>query len=99
MREKRIIAFDFDGTLTKAGSYETGKIEPNFPVIKRLREYYSEYLFIVIFTARPQDDFGIVSMFLKEWNIPYDSIVFNKIRYDVLYDDKAIGPKDEEWPR
>ena len=99
MREQRIIAFDFDGTLTKPGTYETGLIEPNESVIARLKQYYQQYLFIVIFTARPQEDYELVSTWLKTNGVPYDSLVFNKIRYDLLYDDKAIGPNDEKWPK
>lgn len=99
MREPRIIAFDFDGTITKPGSYDSNIIEANPPVIEKLKSYYEDYLFIVIFTARPQSDHSMVSTWLKEHDVPYDSIVFNKIRYDVLFDDKAIGPNDEKWPK
>lgn len=94
----RVVAFDFDGTLAFTPSRDA-KPEPNHAMIAKLMEHYDQYDFIVIYTARPETDRYLVQSCLESWRVPFDAIVLNKLRYAILYDDRAIGPTSDEWAK
>lgn len=99
---RRVIAVDFDGTITLTdGSLHTAedyKPTPNYAMIDRISRHHEDYDFIVIFTARPEVERYEVMQLLLEWGVKYDAIVMGKLRYDLLYDDRAISPLDNRWP-
>jgi len=97
--QAKVIAVDFDGTLAITPSHHEDFPKANPLMVSRVLEHYARYEFIVIFTARPEQDRSLVVKCLTEWGVPYDAIVMNKIRFDVLYDDKAIGKSSDDWPR
>lgn len=91
----KVVAFDFDGTLAITPSRDSQPVL-NEKMRDKLLEHYDNYDFIVIYTARPETDRYFLSKLLAEWNVPYDAIVLNKLRYGILYDDRAIGPTAED---
>jgi hypothetical protein len=97
---RKVIAFDFDGTITQGDNYETdAPPAPNEAMIRKIREEHGAYNFIVIFTARPAADRNFIERVLQEWEVPYDVLKTDKLRYDVFYDDRTISPKDSRWPK
>ena len=95
---RKVIAVDFDGTITESPIGD-GESKPRLAMIECIREHRESYDFIVIFSARPESERQEVVAFLSEHCIPYDSIVLDKLRYDLLYDDRAVGPGSNDWPR
>tara|TARA_B100001057_G_scaffold150987_1_gene150915 strand:+ start:196 stop:513 length:318 start_codon:yes stop_codon:yes gene_type:complete len=100
---KKVVAFDFDGTLAlhDTDDYQgddTG-LKPNCPMINKVIQHHDGYDFILIYTARPEKDRLFLRRKLEEWNVPYDAIITDKPRYDVIYDDIAIGKHCPEWPK
>lgn len=92
-----VIAFDFDNTVydyhKKGHSYSQ--------VISLLKECKDIGAYLILFTARRDDELEFVEGYLKDNNIPYDSInndpVFikdsgRKIYYNILLDDRAGLP-------
>lgn len=90
----KVSAFDIDGTLT----YETEGFNPvayatrtpKQSTVNLLKVHYEEGREIVLFTSRKPLDVEVTCRFI-EHQIPFHSIVFNKLQYDVFYDDKAIS--------
>lgn len=80
-----------------------GKAEPIWKVIQHLRDNYNNGHTIVIYTARrmlthkgnvsaiEQDVGEITRRWLSIHNVPYHQLVFGKMYYDVLIDDKALA--------
>ena len=91
----KVSAFDIDGTLT----YETEGFNPvayatrtpKKSMVNLLKTHYEEGREIVLFTSRKPLDVEVTCEWLIEHQIPFHSIVFNKLQYDVFYDDKAIS--------
>ena len=97
---RQVIAFDFDGTITQSDNYESDTPPvPNRAMIEKIRQEHADYNFIVIFTARPSADRSWIEQKLREWDIPYDALRTDKLRYDVFYEDRAISPSDPRWPK
>lgn len=90
---RKVIAFDFHDTLVE--EQEDGSVIPRVEMIEKLKRYYDEYSFIVIYTAAPEEDRNLVSSQLKYLGIPYDVLVMEKPRFDKMYDDRYIGPGDD----
>ena len=97
---RKVIAFDFDGTITESDDYDSDSPPaPNHAMIQKVRDEHNAYNFIVIFTARPAVDRPWLVRKLQEWEVPYDVLKTDKLRYDVFYDDRTISPKDPRWPK
>ena len=92
-RGRRVIAFDFHDTLVS--DKEGGGYEPRERMIDKVRGYYGNYDFIVIYTAAPESDRAEVASYLEKFKIPYDVLVMEKPRFDKMYDDRYIGPEDD----
>ena len=90
---RKVIAFDFHDTLVTEN--EDGTVSPRVEMINKLKDYYKDYNFIVIYTAAPEKDRSLVSSQLKYFKIPYDVLVMEKPRFDKMYDDRYIGPNDD----
>ena len=87
--KRHVIAVDFDDTIRCA---KTGK--PIEKVIKFMRDEIDKFNFVVVYTARLQEDRGFVECWLKEHNVCYDLLELGKLRFDVLIDDKALHPNE-----
>ena len=99
-----IYCFDLDGTLVTEHStegadsdYTLAKPIPN--AVKRVRELWKEGNEIIIMTARGKrsgiDSTEFTKQQLKEFDIPYDSLMMNvKPHADVFVDDKAWNARD-----
>ena len=65
-------------------------------MIEKLKKYYHDYNFIVIYTAAPEKDRELISGQLHSLGIPYDVLAMEKPRFDKMYDDRYVGP-DMDW--
>jgi hypothetical protein len=90
---RKVIAFDFHGTLVD--KLDNGGVRPRNEMIKKLKEYYMNYDFVVIYTAAPEVKRSEVSGQLASLGIPYDVLVMEKPRFDTMYDDRYVGPNDD----
>jgi hypothetical protein len=91
---RKVVAFDFHGTLVY--EEDDGTVTPREEMIEKVKEYYKNYDFIVIYTAAPESDRALISSQLKKLNIPYDVLAMEKPRFDIMYDDKYVGP-NKDW--
>jgi len=103
---KMRICFDLDNTIvtypTIHGDYSTVKPIPN--IINLIRKMKNEGHTIIIYTARRMKthhynqgavlaDIGEITFkTLKDFNIPYDEIIFGKPIADIYIDDRSINP-------
>jgi hypothetical protein len=86
VQNRKIIAIDFDGTLSDASGKPISKI------ISYTNACFDSGNFIVVYTARIEVDRTYVSCWLKEHGVKYDLIELGKLRYDLLVDDRTIHP-------
>lgn len=91
---RKVIAFDFHGTLVD--EQDDGTVIPRTEMIKKLKGYYDNYSFIVIYTAAPETDRNLVTGQLHSLGIPYDVLAMEKPRFDKMYDDRYVGP-NSDW--
>jgi hypothetical protein len=93
---RKVIAIDFDGTLTHLQdnyhNMEIHELRPNETIINYVRALHSEYHFIVIFTARLSHYREEIAAYLNFHKIPFDLIHTEKLRFDVLIDDRTLHP-------
>lgn len=101
-----IIAFDFDGTITKENNYPLC-LELREGIVKCIRELYIEGHYIIIFTCRDTgtqeqlDAYNSMINYLRNNKIPYHvinknvipSFNFNPTKpyWNILVDDSALG--------
>ena len=79
---KAVIAVDFDDTLYQAKSFE------------RVKESLARlpFAFVVIYTARGEECRGFIKSWCLENGIRADAIECEKLRFDVLIDDRSLNP-------
>lgn len=97
--EKKLIAVDLDGTLTKDDcwtSYECLVAEARTDIIKKVRGLYYERNTIIIYTARPEYMRNETEYWLRKNKVKYHAIVMgnNKMGADIYVDDRAIRPEE-----
>lgn len=97
--EKKLIAVDLDGTLTKDDcwtSYECLVAEARTDIIKKVRDLYYERNTIIIYTARPESMRNATEYWLRKNKVKYHAIVMgnNKMGADIYVDDRAIRPEE-----
>ena len=94
---KLIIAFDFDNTVFDY--HKEGHVYDN--VISLLKECRDFGAYLIVFTAKPEEEFPEMIQYLIDNNIPYDAVNENlpfvpfsgkKIYYNILLDDRAGLP-------
>lgn len=93
-KSRKVIAFDFHGTLVD--EEDDGTVIPRYEMIEKLKQYYKDYNFIVIYTAAPEEDRELISGQLHSLGIPYDVLAMEKPRFDKMYDDRYVGP-ESDW--
>lgn len=102
MNRKEIIAVDIDGVLTLTSelndygrvSFEDLKkqyfeVKPNLKIIKAVNNLYKNYE-IILYTSRNDYFREITKKWLKKYKVKYHNVVFNKLYYDYIIDDRAI---------
>lgn len=91
------IAVDIDGVL--ANKLDGGKYPEDYmkkqplPYAREgLRKLKQKGYYVILFTARFEEDREITEKWLKEHGFDglYDELVMGKLQYDVLIDDRAI---------
>ena len=84
------LGVDFDGTLvnTKYPDFTLG--EPIHENVEKLKECVALGYKIIIHTARPWENHQMISKYLDDNNIPYDSIVCGKLLVHRYIDDRNI---------
>lgn len=86
---RKVIAVDFDDTIRE---WRTGR--PILRTILAMRKWHAAYHLIVIYTARREHERKFVAHWLRENDVPYDIIRMEKLRFDLLVDDKAVSPAE-----
>lgn len=110
IKENNVIVFDIDGTLCeKKGNKNYRDLEPDQKVVSKLREYYANGYYIILYTARGMRTHGgnigrinsATGRGVFEWldhnDIPYDEVHFGKPwcgNNGFYVDDKAIRPDE-----
>lgn len=101
-----IIAVDFDGTLALGNKSHITASEPNYQLIKRLKDLKQiTQCYIKIVTARgsknklslqqKQEKYSyLIEEFCKKYEIPYDEISYNKEYAHLYIDDMSISEHD-----
>lgn len=97
--EKKLIAVDLDGTLTKDDcwtSYECLVAEARTDIIKKVRDLYYERNTIIIYTARPESMRNETEYWLRKNKVKYHALVMgnSKMGADIYVDDRAIRPEE-----
>lgn len=90
---RKVVAFDFHDTLVE--EQDDGSVVPREGMIEKLKKHYEDYSFIVIYTAAPESDRNLVRSQLAYLGIPYDVLAMEKPRFDMMYDDRYIGPSND----
>lgn len=90
---RKVVAFDFHDTLVE--EQDDGSVVPREEMIEKLKKHYEDYSFIVIYTAAPESDRNLVRSQLAYLGIPYDVLAMEKPRFDMMYDDRYIGPSND----
>lgn len=91
-----IVAYDFDSTVSP---YKDDPADSCEQMIELLKECKRAGCTMIVFTARPYSEFGMVKKYLDEKGIPYDYINENdpmvsvpnsrKIFYNIFFDDRC----------
>lgn len=96
MSAKKVLAIDFDGTITEPSTYPiTGKIRPKaIEVIKKLQQHYT----CCLWTGRNESDLREAVALLKEHGVVFEYVNCSpqeygtrKIRVDYYIDDRNLG--------
>ena len=103
MRDYKIFAVDFDGTLCFSQWPELG--EANLPLIEKLKEYKSNGDKLILWTCRQGENLDAAVQWCKENELYFDAVNDNlqeikdlfgnnsrKITADFYVDDKGISP-------
>jgi len=90
---RKVVAFDFHDTLVE--EQDDGSVVPREGMIEKLKKHYEDYSFIVIYTAAPETNRNLVRSQLAYLGIPYDVLAMEKPRFDMMYDDRYIGPSND----
>ena len=85
-----IFCFDIDGTLNKFTDNDLTKVKPRTEVVKLLRERFNRNDTICLYTGRPKSEKQKTEKWLKDNDIPYHEIAFDKPKAHIYIDDSTI---------
>ena len=91
---RRVIAFDYHGTLVDV--INNKNVLPRIEMINKLIQYMKSGAYIVIYTAAPESDREKITNELTQFNIPYDMLEMDKPEFDIMYDNRFVGPY-QDW--
>ena len=95
MAGREVVAVDFDETLTVNSSGPPDKISsasPRKSCVDKVNSWFDGGSFIVIWTARLEEDRLIIESWLKRNKVKFDLLITGKMRYDRFICDKAEKP-------
>ena len=88
-----LIAVDIDGILTIEtegwGDDIYMQRTPLLTNIQKINTLKKNGHKIILYTARYEEDKNVTLAWLKKNKVKYDQIIFGKLQYDILIDDKA----------
>lgn len=88
-----LIAVDIDGILTVEtegyGEIAYTNRTPQLDAIQIVNQQKGKGNTIILYTARYPEDKKVTVAWLKRYKVKYDRIIFGKLQYDLLIDDKA----------
>ncbi len=87
---RNVVAIDFDYTLCSNSKF--GLPAPHVEAFAK--QLYDRHTFVIIFTARPLEDKRKIEAWLMRHNIKFDLILTDKLRFDLLVDDRAVRPEE-----
>lgn len=89
-----IYLFDLDGTICgdTFGKYKEAK--PFHPRMDKVNQLYTEGHIIHLFTERPETLREITEYQLKKWGVKYHKLIFHKLKYDIIIDNRAVSAFD-----
>jgi hypothetical protein len=94
-RERRLIAVDFDNTLTTGEGARWWNNpfdeEPDEQVIELVNDLYRRGHIIHIWTARREEVRAETQMWLDRWDVMHHALVMEKHSPDAFIDDRAIN--------
>ena len=90
---RRLIAVDFDCTLTNGELSWITDPTPNQAVIERVREFFYQGNIIIVWTARQWSSAPETIGWLIKHQVPFHGIMMGKGGADLYVDDKAIKPE------
>ena len=92
-----IYAFDIDGTICTDTKGNYTKCKPYHNVIEKINELYNQHT-ILLYTSRGttsgRDLYDFTKEQVESWGIKFHNLIFGKLHFDVLIDDKVINNKD-----
>ena len=96
---RKLIALDVDGTLTKELCWteeECLHATPRKDVIEKTNQLYLNGNHIIIYTARDERLRNATEYWLRKNNVRYHAIVMgrNKMGADLYVDDRAVRPEE-----
>ena len=91
---KKVVAFDYHGTLVDVDRDKN--VLPRVNMINKLIQYMKSGAYIVIYTAAPEIDREKITSELLRLNIPYDMLEMDKPEFDIMYDNRFVGPY-QDW--
>jgi capsule biosynthesis phosphatase len=111
IRRERCIVMDVDGTLCikKRPDQSYDEVQPNPPVVERLREYRENVFYVILATSRNMNSYdgniGLITAntakvlmgWLDRHDIPYDELHVGKPwagRDGFYVDDRAVRPEE-----
>lgn len=104
--ERRKLAIDIDGILTREDKVKDwwktlpieaarlyAECEPNEENIELVRSLYEANNEISLYTSRDRAFKDITRVWMQKMGVPYHEIMFNKMHYDILFDDRATNDR------
>lgn len=106
MKKKYIFCFDLDNTISKTKGINYRDSIPNKKKIRIINLLFEKGYTIKIFTGRymgrskeniniaKKRGYKLTSEQLKRWGLKYHKLILGKPSYDIFFDDKAYGYKN-----
>ncbi|MDD5053493.1 MAG: hypothetical protein PHO27_12230 [Sulfuricurvum sp.] len=89
------IAVDIDGILTiEIDGWDYATRTPNLSNISIVNYLYTQGHQIILYTSRRIDDLDITTNWLLRHGVKFHHIIFDKLTYDMIIDDKSFNLKE-----
>jgi len=95
MNDKKIYAFDLDGTLCdEMPTFEKSLARPYLDRIIKVNKLYDGGNTIIIFTARGWQEYNMTKAWLDEYGVKYHQLICGKPIYHKIIDDRSWDLKE-----
>jgi len=86
------IAIDIDDTLLEnSPAFEIHLAQPNPKVVSFITEVLAEGHEVVLYTARPWNQYSMILAALQKHQIPFNMLVCGKFPYDIMLCDRTVN--------